>query len=257
MDRVSAYRNLADNWFKCHCQPPRLISLKKIAGAAGFVSVLSLTACTGPFSSLDPGGPSASAAALLWWSMFSVAALVFVVVLALYLYALRRPADAEDDPRTARTSQRWIIGGGVLLPLVSISALLTFGIPVGRNMLPLPPVDGEAMRIDVIGHQWWWQVSYPESGITLINELHIPVNTPVDLHLSTADVIHSFWVPRLAGKLDMIPGRINLLRIAADMPGSYRGQCAEFCGLDHAHMHFTVEVHSAENFAAWLESVRD
>jgi len=189
--------------------------------------------------------------------MFSVAAAVFVVVLILYLYALRRPADAEDDPHTARTAQRWIMGGGVLLPLLSITALLIFGIPVGRNMLALPVADGEALRIDVVGHQWWWEVNYPEIGITLVNELHIPANTPVDLHLSTADVIHSFWVPRLAGKLDMIPGRTNLLRIAADTPGSYRGQCAEFCGLDHAHMHFIVEVHSAENFAAWLESVRD
>jgi cytochrome c oxidase subunit II len=189
--------------------------------------------------------------------MFIAASAVFFAVLALYLYALRRPADSADDPRTARTAQRWIIGGGVLLPLISISALLILGIPVGRQMLPLPVAEGEALRIDVIGHQWWWEVNYPDAGISLVNQIYLPVNTPVDLHLSSADVIHSLWVPRLAGKLDMIPGRVNVLRVAADLPGTYRGQCAEFCGLDHAHMHFTVEAHTAENFAAWLESMRD
>jgi cytochrome c oxidase subunit 2 len=111
--------------------------------------------------------------------------------------------------------------------------------------------------IEVTGHQWWWEVRYPDTGITLRNELHIPVGQPVDIHLTTADVIHAFWVPRLGGKLDAIPGRTNVLRLQADRPGSYRGQCAEFCGMNHAHMQFTVEAHPPEAFDQWLETYRD
>lgn len=222
------------------------------------IPVLLLTSCSGPYSSLDPAGPSASTAALLWYAMFAYAAVVFVVVLLLWIQAARRPADAPDDPRTLRTQQRWILGGGVLLPMLSISLLLLFGIPMGRSMLPLPPADGgEAFVVEVTAHQWWWQVEYPGAGINLVDEMHIPAGVPVDVHLMTADVIHAFWVPRLAGKMDTIPGRTNVLRLLADEPGIYRGQCAEFCGLAHAHMKFTVHAHDADEFAAWQESVSE
>lgn len=208
-----------------------------------------LTACDGPLSALDPVGPAARAAAGLWWGMFLYFGLVFVVVVALWGYAMRR-RQGTDDPRMQR---RWIIGGGVLLPLLSITALLAVGIPAGHRMLPLPPESGPALRINVTGHQWWWEMHYPDGGLTLRNELHIPVGVPVDIHLTTADVIHAFWVPRLGGKLDAIPGHTNVLRLQADMPGLYRGQCAEFCGLHHAHMQFTVTAHAPEAFERWLQ----
>lgn len=185
------------------------------------------------------------------------AGLVLVVVVGLWLYALRRKPGQLDEQAARRIQYRWIIGGGLILPVVSMSVLLAFGIPIGHRMLPLP-VDGrEVLQIDVTAHQWWWQVSYPAQGIGLRDELHIPAGQPVDLHLTSNDVIHSFWVPRLGGKLDMLPGRTNVLRLQADEPGIYHGQCAEFCGTGHAHMKFTVHAHAADEFAAWLEGAGD
>jgi cytochrome c oxidase subunit 2 len=214
---------------------------------------LLLAGCSGPLSSLDPAGPSARSGALLWWGMFSYASIVLIAVVALWLQAMRRPADTGDEAHQRRISNRWIIGGGLILPSVSITLLLIFGIPMGHRMLPLPPADGPALRIDVNGHQWWWEVRYPDSAISLTNELHIPAGKPIDIHLTSADVIHGFWVPRLGGKLDAIPGRTNVLRLQADEPGTYMGQCAEFCGLNHAVMKFTVTAHTPEDFTRWLE----
>lgn len=207
-----------------------------------------LSGCGGPLSVLDPAGPAAQAAAGLWWLMFGSFAVVLLAVIALWWYAMRRPTESDDPRRNSRL----IIGGGVLLPLVSIAGLLAVGIPAGHRMLPLPTPDN-VLRIDVTGHQWWWEVHYPDTGIRLRNELHIPAGTPVDIHLTTADVIHAFWVPRLAGKLDAIPGRTNILRLQAEHPGMYRGQCAEFCGLHHAHMQFSVTAHKPDAFRQWQD----
>lgn len=201
---------------------------------------------------LSPAGPSALSAAWLWWGMFGWFALVLVVVIALWLYAIRRSPGATSEARAKQVQGRWIIWGGLVLPITSMVVILAFGIPAGHRMLPLPPEDGDALRIDVTAHQWWWEVRYPESGIALKDELHVPAGVPIDLYLTSADVIHSFWVPRLGGKLDMLPGRTNVLRLHADEPGTYRGQCAEFCGTQHAHMKFTVTAHSPENYQAWV-----
>lgn len=227
--------------------------MRRTWGLTAVCSSLFLAGCTGPYSALDPAGPSAADAAALWWGMSSFAVLVLVVVVALWLYALRRKPRQLDEHRARRIHYRWIIGGGLILPIGSMTVLLVFGIPIGHRMLPLPLAGEEVMRIDVTGHQWWWQVRYPGQDIELRNELHIPAGQPVDLHLSSNDVIHSFWVPRLGGKLDMLPGRTNVLRLQADEPGTYYGQCAEFCGTGHAHMKFTVHAHAAEDFAAWQE----
>lgn len=220
---------------------------------------LVLSGCSGPFSTLDPAGPSAAGVAGLWWGMLAFAVLVQLVVMGAWLGAMFRTQQTEDDQQLRRVRQRWIIGGGLLLPGAAIVVLLAVGIPIGHNMLPLPVDEGETLRIDVTGHQWWWQVSYPESGIQLRDELHIPVGVPVDLHLTSADVVHSFWVPRLGGKLDMLPGRTNVLRLQADKADTYRGMCAEFCGSDHAHMKFTVTAHNPGDFDVWLAeaSARD
>ena len=187
--------------------------------------------------------------------MFGFSLIVLLGVLALWLYAMWREPDETDTAGPQRIHNHWILGGGLALPLGSITLLLAFGIPAGHGMLPLP-TDEKVLRIDVTGHQWWWEVHYPDTGVRLEDELHIPAGVPVDLHLTSADVIHSFWVPRLGGKLDMIPGRTNVLRLQADEPGTYRGQCAEFCGLMHARMNFTVEAHAPDAFEAWLEDAR-
>jgi len=215
--------------------------------------VLTGAGCGGPFSTLDPAGPSAAGVAWLWWGMFAVAALVLLAVVGLWLYAAGRRARTFSDAQAQRVQRRWLLGGGVVLPTVAIAALLVVGIPVGHNMLPLPVENGQVLRIDITGQQWWWDVRYPGSGIRLKDELHIPVGVPVDIHLTSADVVHSFWVPRLGGKLDLLPERTNILRLQADEAGTYRGQCAEFCGLNHAHMHFTLTAHEAADFAAWLK----
>lgn len=209
-----------------------------------------LAGCSGPYSTLDPAGPSASAVAIIWWAMLAGFGAVLIAVVAIWLYATWRDPGTPDAEQTRRVELRWLIGGGLALPLASTALLLAFGLPMGHRMLPA----GEpALVIEVTGRRFDWLVHYPDYGIDLTNRLHIPAGEPVDVHLTSLDVIHSFWVPRLGGKLDLIPGQTNVHRMQADEPGLYAGQCAEFCGSGHTHMKFTVEAHSPEAFAAWLE----
>lgn len=214
-----------------------------------------LTACDGPLSTLSPAGPSARMAADLWWGMLLFSTVVLVAVVGVWIHALRRPHRTCDANRH-RIEQRWIIGGGIILPTVSIAVLLAFGLTAGHRMLPLPLNGDPPLRINVTGHQWRFEVNYPDHGIRMENRLIIPAGQPVDIHVDSGDVIHSFWVPRLAGKIDMLPGRTNVLRLEADDPGTYRGQCAEFCGALHARMTLEVEALSDEGFDEWLEANR-
>lgn len=227
---------------------------------------LSLSACSGPLSTLDPAGPSAQSASYLTWGMLIYFTSVMVAVIALWLYAMvRKPTsqtrdDANDNKLNGR-QKAWIIGGGVILPSASMLILWMFSIPIGNLMSALPTEDDAALQVRVTAHQWWWQIDYPsgeahEIAVSIQNELHIPAGAPVHLYLTSADVIHSFWVPRLAGKLDMIPGRTNELRIQADEPGVYHGLCAEFCGLAHASMQFEVHVLSRDDFDQWFDAAR-
>lgn len=216
---------------------------------------IALGACAGPQSMLDPAGPSARAIAAVWWWMFGVSAAVLLGMVAVWLLAMRRSSRMPAD-EVRRSGQRWIIGGGIVLPGVAVTALLVFGSPAGLHQLPLPYRNhgGPApLRIEAIGHQWWWELHYPDSGVRLKNELRLPAGQPVDIHTSSRDVIHSFWVPRLGGKLDAIPGRTLVVRLQADEPGTFRGQCAEFCGLGHAHMTMTVQAMEPAAFEAWLQ----
>jgi cytochrome c oxidase subunit II len=205
-----------------------------------------LAGCTGPQSALDPRGPQAAAIAELWWIMAGVGTLLLVLVVALALYAtLRAP-----ERRPALDSRLLIIGGGLVLPTVLLGALLVHGTRVGGALVAR--ADETPLRIEVNGRQWWWQVRYPQAAFTTANELRIPVGRTVEIALTSEDVIHSFWVPRLAGKTDLIPGRVNLIRLRADEAGAYPGQCAEFCGLLHAHMRFMLVAMEPEAFDAWL-----
>ena len=180
----------------------------------------------------------------VWWAMFGFSVVVLVVVSALWIYAMLRQPRTHSAEEAKRINRRWIIGGGLVLPTVSIVALLAFGIPTGRSMLPLPVEGEQPLRVQVIGHQWWWEVRYPESGVVTANQFILPIDRPVDVEVTSADVIHSFWVPRLGGKLDMVPGRTNTLRLQASQTGVFRGQCSEFCGSQHAHMILHVEARS-------------
>jgi cytochrome c oxidase subunit 2 len=148
----------------------------------------------------------------------------------------------------------WILGGGVLFPGVVLAALFVWTLPLSPLWRPVPPPG--ALVVAVTGHMWWWEVRYrdPATGADILtaNEIRIPAGRPVYLALSSADVIHSFWVPQLAGKLDMLPGRWQHLLLTADRPGSYRGQCAEFCGEQHARMALQVVALEPAAFDDWL-----
>ncbi|MDX1677014.1 cytochrome c oxidase subunit II [Arsukibacterium sp.] len=254
---MTKHFNLADNRIHRHNLPRKSLSRVSKALFRHSLAVicsggllLTQTACSGPFSSLDPQGPAAADVAMLWWLMFSFFSLVLMAVVILWHYAIKRRA--ENAPE--RAVNNWIIWGGLVLPTGSILALLLIGVPVGQKMIPLPK--DNALQINITGHQWYWQVRYPGHEIQLMDTLHIPVDTVVHLHLTSADVIHSFWVPRLGVKLDLIPGRTNVLRLEASEPGIYRGQCAEYCGVGHAHMQFTVIAREQHDFASWLNTFR-
>lgn len=156
---------------------------------------------------------------------------------------------------TVSSVRRWLLVGGVAFPGVVLIALMLYGFGPGRSALPQAQAE-DAYRVEVVAHQWWWEVRYPQAnGRYLIdaNELHVPVGRPVRIELTSADVIHSFWVPRLGGKMDAIPGHDNVMTLQADEPGVYRGQCSEFCGAQHARMGFLLEAHEGPALEARLE----
>ncbi|MCH4563803.1 cytochrome c oxidase subunit II [Halomonas sp. EGI 63088] len=220
-----------------------------------------LVGCSGDRSILDPAGPAAKEVAWLWWGMLTAFTLVFLGVVGLWLAAFRRrESPRRGEARERRLGLAWILGGGILLPGVTLLVLLAFGVPAGQRLLPLPLPGGEAPQvIEVIGHQWWWEVRYPEADggeVITANRLAMPAGEPVDFHVTGADVIHAFWVPRLGGKIDMIPGRVNRIRLEADEPGVFGAQCAEFCGAQHAHMQLQVEAMERDDFEAWLAERR-
>lgn len=195
---------------------------------------------------LDPAGPNASATALLTWALFGMAALVLVVVgVALYVALFGKPALRR---RLGGTAVIW--GAGIAFPVVVLTALLVWGLTLTSSLSDPAPRD--ALKVRVAGQMWWWRVAYLDDqgqvAVRDANELHIPVGRPVELQLTSYDVIHNFWVPRLSGKLDMIPGRVNTMRIQADEPGVFGGVCAEFCGGPHALMGFVVVAHPPAEF---------
>lgn len=215
------------------------------ACAAGIL----LGGCAGIQSSLDPSGREAEQIAGLFWWMTGAALIVWVAVIALAVYCVR----VAPESRTVRRDRLLIIGGGALLPTLVLTALLVYGLAM------LPPLMSHApagsLTIAVVGEQWWWRVRYlPESGapIELANEIRLPVGEPVQFRLASDNVIHSFWVPSLAGKIDMIPGRITHQSIRPTATGVFRGACAEYCGTSHALMSLYVEVMPREAFDRWL-----
>lgn len=210
-----------------------------------------LAGCSGPQSMIDPAGPAAEAVAALWWWMAGFSTIVLVLVCALWLYAMRRTPRARTPQEERRIAARWIVGGGIVLPVASIIVLLAFGIPIGQRLLP-GGAGAEPLRIEVIAHQWWWEIRYPGVEEALVNEVRLPTGRPVDVHTSSRDVIHSFWIPSLGGKIDAIPGRTNVIRLEATRPGRLRGACAEFCGLEHARMTLDVHAMPAAEFDQWI-----
>ena len=210
-------------------------------------------------SALNPQGPISRYIDTWWWVLFSVASFVVVLVTVLLLVALfRKRRDDSADPQLHSDRERglmWFVGLlGAAFPIAVLGTLMGFNIYT-ENVITAR-AQAPTRVIEVIGHRWWWEVIYPQEGITTANELHIPAGESVQIKVTTKDVIHSFWVPQLNGKIDTIPGQTNTISIQADQPGAFRGQCGEYCGLQHAKMAFWVVADAPEDYQAWVSQQR-
>lgn len=222
----------------------RSVLLILVLGCCG-----ALSACDGPQSGLDPAGRDAAAIFRLFVMMTIGSLVIWVGVVALALYAPH--ARARDGSRVPTVI---ILGGGVVLPIVVLTIHLVYGLVQLPGILARAP-QGQ-MTIEVTGAQWWWRVRYLVPGrapIELANELWLPIDRRIDISLLSRDVIHSFWVPPLGGKLDAIPGRLNVLSVQPTRTGTFRGACAEYCGASHARMNLVVRVVEQDDFEAWLD----
>src|SRR6476661_1617486 len=209
-----------------------------------------------PLQYLNTAGPAADPVAQLQWGLLAVAGVVFAgVTLALILGLARRRAPSRDGELAVRADHgglAWITVG-VALTVVTLAACATWTVlTIRATTIPAAAAD---LTVEVSAAQWWWRARYRDkeqpSAFLVANELHIPVGRPVRVELASEDVIHSFWIPQLAGKIDAIPGRTNILWLQADRPGVYRGQCTEFCGEQHAHMAMVVVADTPADYAAW------
>lgn len=205
----------------------------------------------------DTDGPVADEIAGLWWVMLALGTgvfLVFIVALAVGLLGGRRRGAHDGGPPQPQSLRRWVLGGGVVMPTVVLVVVMVYTVVSMRALPPSAP-DG-ALRVEVIGHRWWYEIRYPDDGVVTANELHLPAGRPIELRLSSQDVIHSFWVPALGGKLDMLPDRTNTLVLEADEVGEHRTLCAEFCGLQHTRMRLLTVVETDAEFVSWVEANR-
>lgn len=210
--------------------------------------------CAGEPSVLDPAGETAQDLASLWWLMLVLGGAVWALVMVVLVRAV------VMSRRGGRQSGFWsgaplVAAGGLVLPAIVLVPLLVVVFSVAEG-LSNEPAEGD-LRIEVEGEQFWWRVTYPGSGAVTANEIHVPVGRPVTLVLTSRDVIHSFWVPNVAGKTDLIPGETTHLRFRVDRPGTYRGACAEFCGLQHAQMRILLVAQPAPEFERWAAATAE
>ena len=213
------------------------------------ISILVLSGCssTAP-SAIDARGPAAQEILNLSWLLFILGGIVYFVVMVYLIIALfRRRRSEVIDQRKERLG---ITMGGVIVTVIILLVVFGFSVRVLGNVSAINEPSQVSVRI--YAHQWWWQVEYPELDIVTANEIHIPVGQPVLLDLRSPDVIHSFWVPQLHGKRDVVPGQVNTFWITASEPGIYWGECAEFCGAQHAQMRFVVVAESPDEYEAWV-----
>jgi cytochrome c oxidase subunit 2 len=250
--------------------------------------MLGVVGCTNAPSPLDPRTTGAARIAELGWVMIALATVVCVVVFGALVVALRTaPRRPETEQQRSagtgadRGADRAVVVAGMVIPVVIL--VFTFGYTVYtlRQVAGVAGVGGAAtvaahgdhavhgdvgapaalravtgilpaVTVQLTGHQWWWEITYPDHHVVTANEIHIPSGVPVQVSVTSEDVIHSFWVPQVTGKVDLIPGKVNTITVRADQPGVYRGLCAEFCGLQHAHMHLRLVVTSADEFVGWV-----
>ena len=200
---------------------------------------------------LHPAGPAAQTIADLWWVMLACGLAIFLLVMALLFAALYRPGNPAINGEEERGTRVWMWGLGLGFPLVTLAALTGYGLFIGERLLPRDTPD--LVTVQAEARQWAWTFRYAVAAVPATEGvLHIPAGRPVNVQITSTDVIHSFWVPRLAGKLDAIPGHVNVLRIEAAQPGIYSGQSAEFSGRGYREHVFTVEAHDAASWATFL-----
>jgi cytochrome c oxidase subunit 2 len=208
-------------------------------------------------SMLDPRSPEARRIAGLWWLLAGLGAGVYAIVTIAVVAAVvgrrREPTtEVSTDAAPGRHDLRFIVVGGLVLPAL---VLTVAGVATVRTTNALLPPRG-VVHVDVRAEDWWWRLSYPDDDVVTANEIHVPVGRPVELTLTSDNVIHSVWVPQLNGKTDVIPGQVNRMSFTAERAGAYRGQCAEFCGIEHTRMAFIVIAESPSAFERWLAQNR-
>jgi cytochrome c oxidase subunit II len=207
-------------------------------------------------STLAPQSRASREIATLWWWMLAIACVVFagsLTMLAIAWVRRRREGMPVIEETKGRTTGL-VIGFGIVIPIIVNVALFIVANFFVIRQTEAPAAATTSMTIQVVGRQWFWEVRYPGTKAVTANEIHIPVRTRVNVVATTGDVIHSFWVPELNRKIDMIPGRRNRVLLYADKPGRYRGQCAEFCGLQHAHMSMFVFAQTPQDYKRWLQN---
>ncbi|HKU59401.1 MAG TPA: cytochrome c oxidase subunit II [Gaiellaceae bacterium] len=229
------------------------------AAAALLPAVTLLTGCSGSDqNALAPESHQSGDIASMFWWMVGGAWIGLALIVALLIWSWRRAhrpglgGDTHGDKPGEKAAWYVVLGLGIATPIVVMAAIFVIGDIFVIKTTEAPAANATKLTVQVIGHQWWWEVRYPGTTAVTANELHIPVRTPVRIDVTTADVIHSFWVPRLNRTIDAIPGRVNSIELYADAVGRYRGQCDEFCGLQHAHMAFYVYADPPAKFRTWL-----
>lgn len=223
--------------------------------------VLLLAGCEDVQSTFNPQGPAAQRIAHLSWLMTILFLVITLAMWVLIAWAAARQKGTLDEhaPIDAGGGQGWIAIGGLAIPLAVLCLIFVLGLRLLASFPIHDPMNRKALKPDIliIGHQWWWEVHYldgpPDMQFTTANEIHIPAHQTVTLELESQDVIHSFWVPALHGKVDMIPGHPNYVRIEAAHAGNFAGECAEYCGEQHAHMRLLVVAQEPTDYQAWTQ----
>ena len=229
-----------------------------IVRALLLVAAAAAAGCSGNQNVFNPAGPAARDIASLGWQLFIVCGAVYLLTLLALAWALARRRVPSDDTVETTASLTRTVTIATVLSIVILIGITISSVVHGRGLTS--PSGPGAITVDAIGHQWWWEFQYrdltPSDFVTSPNELHIPVGVPIQIKAMSRDVIHSFWVPNLHGKRDLIPGQVTNFWIQADTPGVYRGQCAEFCGHQHANMAFTVVAEPMDKFQQWIRAQR-
>jgi cytochrome c oxidase subunit 2 len=228
---------------------------KYIRRAVGAVLLAFVGAgCSGGLATLGTASPTARGTTDLFYFVFWFAVAVFVITEGILVYSVFRfrRKDANEFPTQIHGSNPLEVGW-TLAPAIIVIVLFVFTVRTMNTIADFPPGN---LTVKVTGHQWWWEFEYVELGIVTANELHIPVGQTVNIKLETADVIHSFWIPRLSGKTDLVPGRTNTMVLRADQADKYYGQCAEFCGVNHANMRLAAIAQNQADFDAWVTQMK-